>query len=108
MIDMHLSFNLPTPWKDQVFETEQVGKLNFMVGPNGTGKSQFAKVLNDQLKSHGNSRLLGTDRLMGMEQTRAFDEMIGDSFGQGLPRESFQQLKKAGQQGIWNRCPRGP
>ena len=99
MIDMHLSFNLPTPWKNQVFETEQVGKLNFMVGPNGSGKSQFAKILNDQLKSHGTSRLLGTDRLMGMGQSRAFDQIIGDSFGRGFNREDFPHLKEAGQQG---------
>ncbi len=64
MIDKNLSFDLPIPWKQKKFETPQIGAINFLVGPNGSGKSKFAEALRSHLD---NPRMLGTDRLSGME-----------------------------------------
>lgn len=97
MIKTNLSFSLPQPWKGQTFETQQIGPINYLVGPNGSGKSQFASELIRHLKK---SRLLGTDRLRGMEQSRPLDRYItGDAFGSGFAKNRFDDLKKAGNQG---------
>ena len=93
---MKLSFTLPIPWQNTSFETEQIGPLNFLVGPNGSGKSKFAETLRSQL---GNARLLGADRLSGMEQTAPLKNIFGDQLAGGLAKSWFGQLKNAGQQG---------
>lgn len=99
MINIDLSFPLPSPWDNQSFETDQVGPISYLVGPNGSGKSQFASVLHDQLRQMGNVRLLGTDRLTGMEQSRPLDRITGDTFGSGFAKRRFDNLKEAGNQG---------
>lgn len=96
MINHSLSIPLPTPWGGEEFQTLQVGAINFLVGPNGSGKSQFARTLASHL---GDARLLGTDRLSGMEQIRPFTAFQPDPFNQGYARNRFQYLKEAGTQG---------
>lgn len=96
MIDLSLNFQLPRPWRDKIFQTDHVGSINFLVGPNGSGKSQFARHL---VQSLPGSRLLGTDRLSGMEQVRPFDSFLGDHFAEGIAKNHFSYLKQAGTQG---------
>lgn len=96
MINKKLSFDLPIPWKQKKFETSQIGTINFLVGPNGSGKSKFAEALRSNL---GNTRMLGTDRLSGMEQTSALRSIFGDHFASGLAKNHFPHYKNAGQQG---------
>lgn len=96
MINKELSFDLPIPWKQKKFETSQIGTINFLVGPNGSGKSKFAEALRSHL---GNARMLGTDRLSGMEQTSALRNFIGDPFASGFAKNQFKHFKNAGNQG---------
>ena len=96
MIDKILSFDLPIPWKQKKFETSQIGTINFLVGPNGSGKSKFAQALRSHL---GNARMLGTDRLIGMEQTSVLMSNFGDHFADGFAKNHFSIFKTAGQQG---------
>ena len=99
MIETNLSFSLPEPWSRETFETQQIGPINYLVGPNGSGKSQFARVLSNQLQSIvGNARLvrlLGTDRLEGMEQAGTF----GRNHAEGFRKDAFHDLKSRGEQG---------
>ena len=97
MINKKLSFSLPLPWEGKRFETPQIGPINFLVGPNGSGKSNFAGVLHSMLE---NARLLGTDRLSGMEQNRGLKNLLGDSFSTGFAKNLFGSLKDAGKQGF--------
>ena len=100
MINIDLTFQLPPPWDAASFETGHIGEINFLVGPNGSGKSQFAKSLHDELQRQGlRPRLLGTDRLAGMEQIHAFTSIVHDPFSEGLDKNIFQYLKAAGEQG---------
>ena len=100
MIDLSLSIELPCPWNGEVFNTDQVGSINFLVGPNGSGKSQFSLALHDKLSGSGRiSRLLGTDRLRGMEQSRSIERFIGDHFNEGYKKREFRYYKEAGSQG---------
>jgi hypothetical protein len=96
MINRKLSFDLPVPWSLKKFHTSQIGVINFLVGPNGSGKSKFAAALQSQVQ---NARLLGTDRLSGMEQTNVLRSLVGDHFAQGLAKSHFTQLRNAGLQG---------
>ena len=96
MIDHSLSFPLPLPWVSQAFHTDRIGEINFLVGPNGSGKSRFAAQLPSQLN---NARLLGTDRLSGMEQVRPLERFVGDPFSDGIARNRFSDLKEVGATG---------
>jgi len=96
MICKILSFKLPIPWREKSFETTQIGSINFLVGPNGSGKSKFAEALRSHL---GNARMLGTDRLSGMEQTGPLRNIFGDQLAHGFAKNYFQHFKTAGQQG---------
>jgi predicted ATPase len=97
MINRKLSFDLPIPWRQKKFETPQIGAINFIVGPNGSGKSKFAEALRTHLGS--NVRMLGTDRLSGMEQTGALKSLFGDHFANGFAKNHFVQFKNIGQLG---------
>ena len=90
MIDKRLSFSLPPPWADCTFTTEKIGPVNFLVGPNGSGKSKFAETLAGKLEPQ--TRILGTDRLRGMEQTDVLLKICGDDFAPGSQKISSNNL----------------
>jgi hypothetical protein len=96
MISQHLSFDLPAPWTNKKFETDQIGLINFLVGPNGSGKSRFIGALLPHLPK---ARLLGTDRLAGMEQKDHFASIWGDHFASGLQKSLFDRFRNIGLQG---------
>ena len=97
MIDFDLDFQLPPPWHGESFQTSHIGEVNFIVGPNGSGKSQFAQTLHDQLQGLNQlPRLLGTDRLAGMERRQVFGRFSSDPFRDGLDKNQFEYLKQAG------------
>jgi hypothetical protein len=97
MIEKRISLPLPAPWKPStLFETYRIGQLNFLVGPNGSGKSRFAQELIHHLPS---ARLLGTDRLSGMEQHSAFRDLFGDHMAAGISKSHFNHFKLAGHRG---------
>ena len=97
MIDEQISFDLPQPWENLKFEVDKIGAINFLVGPNGSGKSRFADELYRHVKQRpGGARLLGTDRLSGMEHSSAMRDISGDTFGRGFDENRFDSLKTAG------------
>ena len=96
MIDHSLRINLPVPWEDQTFKTDHIGPINFLVGPNGSGKSQFAVQL---FRGMRRARLLGTDRLSGMEQNAEVRSFTGDPTSQGYQKRRFSRYKEAGAAG---------
>lgn len=97
MLDLKVEFDLPQPWSGgKKFKTEKVGYINFLVGPNGSGKSKFANALKGELRE---ARLLGTDRLSGMEQSDPMRDLYGDRLQGGYEKGHFQHFKSAGEQG---------
>ena len=100
MINLNLSLEMPPPWKSQKFALNQVGPINFLVGPNGSGKTRFAGALLEALrKSKGQSRLLGTDRLGSMAQPGALSKFSSDPFSRGYAKNRFNYLRSAGEEG---------
>lgn len=53
MIDLNIAFNLPKPWNNEPFLIQQIGTINYIVGANGTGKSQFSEQLKNYFNSQG-------------------------------------------------------
>lgn len=79
ILHIPIEISIPQIWRnDEKFIKESWGRINYFIGPNGTGKSLFAKQLNEKLKSAGyKPRLLTAERLFGFENT------VTDSFGVG-------------------------
>jgi DNA-binding transcriptional MerR regulator len=57
----NVSFDLPWPWGGERFELRDIGRLNFIVGPLGSGKTRLAMKLAEKMSS---GRFVGLDRLM--------------------------------------------
>ena len=92
MIELKLKLDLPAPWTNGSCDLDEVGLVNFLVGPNGSGKSRFADALAQRLT---NSRFLRTDRLSGMEQHNQFQGLFDQHFGDGLPQNQLDRVKRA-------------
>ena len=59
-------------WGDNQFAKDEWGSINFLVGPNGTGKTQFIEALKSRCDAQGfKTRYAGTERLFGLEKTPA-------------------------------------
>ena len=97
MIEMNLTF----------FSTTSVEESNFSVHPSRTNQlpcrgrtgvvsPRFATEL---VKKLNNPRLLGTDRLRGMEQVQLFRQIQGDLFEKGFNMDHFKFLRQAGKEG---------
>ena len=51
MIDEPLTIDLPAPWSHTKFETNEVGPINYLVGPNGSGGARVDQCLRNALKT---------------------------------------------------------
>lgn len=67
MFEIELNVDLPLPWKQKAFSAKRIGYINFLVGANGSGKSQFSEQLKINFNSHGlKCRVLSADRPYGL------------------------------------------
>ena len=103
MIDLNITFNLPKPWNNETFSIQQIGVINYMVGANGTGKSQFAEQLKNYFNLQGKKcRLLSADRLngMGFSTKQNINDGYGNyvasqtNFHDGYNKSHFMQYKQ--------------
>ena len=100
MIEESISIDLPLPWSNEVFETDELGVINYLVGPNGSGKTRFAAELLNQLNGRvKGARLLGTDRLKEMANPGVSGRYFGDNFASGYSKSHFSNFRQAGQEG---------
>ena len=66
-MDQRVEIQIPELWDDSEFVNDEWGDLNYLIGPNGTGKTLFSEQLKNQLEQASFSvRYLGADRLIGM------------------------------------------
>ena len=69
-----ITFDLPWPWGGERFEVGRVRRLNYIIGPLGSGKTRFAQRLAETLP---NALFLGLDRSVDGGAT-ARDRMDND------------------------------
>lgn len=93
MYQLNLDIQLPKPWKDATFKTEKVGYINFLVGPNGTGKSSFTEALKSKVP---HCRVLNSDRLAGLFFKQGGNSHVflsNQNNANGIDKGHFKHLK---------------
>lgn len=69
MLEKHVDISIPVLWGQEHFVKNQWGAINYLVGPNGTGKSLLAMQIKQQFNGGGiASRYLSAERLVGLEK----------------------------------------
>lgn len=72
-VEATLAAELPDLWGEKVFSRTNWGTINYLVGPNGTGKTRFADLLKSALTKAGfKPRYLSAERLAGLEKFANF------------------------------------
>ena len=89
---------IPDMWGNFEFVKSEWGSLNYLVGPNGGGKTRFAEAVRPQLHiAQLLPRYLSAERLMGFERhSQAFG--FGTPLSQGLNIGEFSHLQLFGEQ----------
>jgi hypothetical protein len=69
MIEKNIDISIPLLWGEEHFVKNQWGSINFLVGPNGTGKSLLAEQIKEKFNGGGfKTRYLNAERLVGLEK----------------------------------------
>jgi len=110
-MNIPVSVRMPDLWGDEEFLKTEWGGLNYLVGPNGSGKTRFAVKLKACLSQAGmKPRYLSAERLSGLEKSRdtlghtgalhrgfdigQFSNYRSWSLEQGLAADAFVILKQ--------------
>jgi len=81
VVEIPFEAKLPFLWGEGTFQKNEWSYVNFLVGPNGTGKTLFAEQLIQACPRAGlRTRYLSAERLSGFEK-RAYANAIGISGG---------------------------
>jgi hypothetical protein len=69
MITKNVDISIQLLWGNEHFVKNEWGYINYLVGPNGTGKSLLAEQLKANFNNNGfTSRYLNAERLIGLEK----------------------------------------
>lgn len=94
-MDIDIRIQLPKLWPGEFVKTSW-NSINFIVGPNGTGKSLFSEQIRNQLNKRGfKTRLLSAERLAGFERT-SYSYFSNSELYQGLNISHFKDYKSFG------------
>jgi hypothetical protein len=111
MIEKNVDISIPMLWGEQRFTKNEWGYINYIVGPNGTGKTLLAEQLKTQFSNGGfTARYLSAERLVGLEKknegrfgganlVKGFDISLFDDYkrraeGHGLSSSGIIILKE--------------
>ena len=95
MIELNLDIDIPFLWGTQHFIKENVGGLNIIVGPNGTGKSLIAEKIKKLLiQKNFRVRLFNSERLFGLER-KSYEVFSHSYISSGLDISKFSNYSKA-------------
>jgi hypothetical protein len=79
-------------WGTQEFSKTEWGGVNYLVGPNGSGKTRFAEPLKQALSSAGmKPRYLSAERLAGLEKSAIWGQH--GALYRGFDVGQYQQYK---------------
>jgi len=95
-MDLAIKISIPNLWGEEQFVKNEWGGINYLVGPNATGKTRFAEELNRQSKSQGlKPRYLSSERLAGLER-QPYGIFGHTNLTEGLNIGQFQEYKNQG------------
>jgi hypothetical protein len=93
MIEKNIDITIPLLWGEERFTKNHWGHINYIVGPNGTGKTLLAEQLKQQFNNGGfTSRYLSAERLVGLEKTHE-GRFGGASLAKGFDVSLFADYK---------------
>lgn len=97
-MNIPVSIKIPVLWGESVFTKNDWAGLNYLVGPNASGKTRFAEDLRPLLTQAGLSvRYLSAERLTGLERNQnAWG--YGTPLNRGFDVGNFEQDKRYGEQ----------
>ncbi len=95
-MNIPIKIQIPQVWSGS-FEKNEWNSINYIVGPNGTGKSLFSNQLFTQLIGKGyKTRLLSAERLSGFEKEN-YTYFTNSSLNDGLNLSRLSNYKDYGQ-----------
>jgi hypothetical protein len=94
-MNIPVSVTIPDLWGGVAFSKPEWGVINYLVGPNGTGKTRFAAKLKEQLSQSGlQPRYLSAERLAGLERHNVMGQ--NSAFSLGFNVANYAQYKNYG------------
>ncbi|MND94048.1 hypothetical protein D3C80_862520 [compost metagenome] len=94
MIEKNIDISIPQLWGEHHFNKNKWGYINYIVGPNGTGKTLLAEQLKSQFSNGGfKARYLSAERLVGLEKKHE-GRFGGGSLAQGFDISLFEDYKR--------------
>lgn len=95
-MNLDINVSIPDLWGEKRFKKNEWGSINYLVGPNATGKTRFAEQLKQQCQNKGlKVRPLSTERLSGFEKQR-YDYFGSSQLERGFDIGHFPYLKRHG------------
>jgi len=96
-MNIEITATIPDLWGDKLFSKTEWGGVNYLVGPNGSGKTRFAEHLKNGLSQAGlKPRYLSAERLAGLEKDAVMGH--GGPLHQGFNVGSYAQYRSYGEQ----------
>jgi len=95
-MNLNINISIPDLWAEQRFQKNEWGSINYLVGPNATGKTRFAEQLKQQCQSQGlKIRYLSSERLSGLERQQ-YGLFGYSNISRGLDIGQFTEYKNQG------------
>lgn len=96
-MQLEIKVSLPILWTGE-FQKNDWGVINYLVGPNGTGKTMFALELKKQCERQKlKPRYLNAERLAGLERQN-YGNFNSSSLAEGFTIRQFESYKSHGQE----------
>lgn len=87
---------IPELWGNQEFRKNTWGPINYLIGPNGTGKTLFAERLKGQCEAIGlRVRYVNAERIVGLER-HEYTLLLHSYVARGLDLDKFSNYKELG------------
>jgi hypothetical protein len=95
-MNLNIDISIPDLWGEQRFQKSEWGSINYLVGPNATGKTRFVEQLRQQAeKQKLKVRYLSSERLAGLEKQQ-YGHFGYSNIDRGLDIGQFERYKSEG------------
>jgi hypothetical protein len=97
-MNLNINISILDLWGEQIFQRNEWGSINYLVGPNAAGKTRFVERLKDQCQNQKfKVRYISSERLAGLERNN-YSYFSSSGIYQGLNIGQFVQYKTHGAQ----------
>lgn len=95
-MNLNINISISDLWGEKKFQKNEWGSINYLVGPNATGKTRFVEQLKQQcLSQRLKVRYLSSERLSGLERQQ-YGIFGYSNINRGLDIGQFSEYKNQG------------